>query len=118
MRATIYPNPDLVIRIMQAKRYIDCHYASDINLDRMAREAWMSKFHFIRLFRKYYGRTPHVYLKEVRLVQAKYLLRSGMPVKDVCLAVGFESVPSFTRLYKTMNGRSPKKAILDKKVSG
>ena len=118
MQKAIYPNGDLADRVIQAKQYIDAHYASDIRLDRLAYEAFLSKFHFIRIYRKYYGLTPHAYLKEVRLAQAKLLLRSGMPVKDVCYAVGFASVPSFARLFKMMNGITPKNAISDKKVCG
>ncbi len=107
MRKSIYPNQDITDRIIRAKRYIDDNYASDINLDKIAREVYLSKFHFIRLYKKYYGRTPHTYLKEVRLIHAKQLLRTGSSVKNACHAVGFDSIPSFTRLYKAMTGLPP-----------
>jgi len=120
LKKAVYPNDDLAVRVIQAKRYIDDHYGSVIDLDAMAREACLSKFHFIRSFRKHYGRTPHTYLKEVRLAEAKRLLQKGIPIRHVCFAVGFESVPSFTRLYKATTGKPPrktsKKAIPDKKV--
>src|SRR5258705_10764405 len=99
IRSRVYPHQDLADKIIQAKKYIDEHYASDIRLDRLAYEAFLSKFHFIRIYRKYYGRTPHAYLQQVRLAQAKLLLQSGMPIRDVCYAVGFESIPTFTRLF-------------------
>lgn len=118
LRKAVYPHRDLTEKIMQAKAYIDTHYAADINLDQIAREAGISKFHFIRIFTKYYGRTPHIYLREIRLTHAKELLQKGIPIKNVCMAVGFDSVPSFSRLFKSMTGRTPKSAILDKKVSG
>lgn len=129
LRKAVYPHEDLGEKVIRVKEYIDRHYGCMINLDAMAREACMSKFHFIRLFRKYYGRTPHVYLREVRLVHARRLLSSGVPIRNVCFAVGFESVPSFTRLYKSVAGVTPKvahsrhpgqtkKAIPDKKVPG
>jgi|SRR5882757_1902429 len=105
--SSVYPNKDLAGKMMQAKKYIDRHYASEVTLDQIAREAFVSKFHFIRLFRKYYGRTPYAYLKEVRLARAKEFLRAGVPIRDVCFAVGFESIPSFTRLYKEMTGCPP-----------
>ena len=120
IRKAVYPHGDLGERVIRAKVYIDQHYGSAIDIARMAREACMSKFHFIRLFRRYYGRTPHIYLREVRLMHARRLLCAGVPIKNVCYAVGFESVPSFTRLYKSVAGVSPsanRKAILDKKVS-
>lgn len=129
IQRVVYPHADLGLKVMQAKRYIDEHYGSDIDLDRMAREACLSKFHFIRLFRRYYGKTPHAYLKEVRLAEARRLLGKGIPIRHVCFAVGFTSVPSFTRLFKAMTGKTPRtvqelaatrstNAILDKKVSG
>jgi AraC-like DNA-binding protein len=121
IRKAVYPNEDHTKKIIQARRFIDAHYSSELDLDRIAREACISKFHFIRLFRKYYGRTPHTYLKEVRLAAAKRLLQKGIPIRHVCYAVGFESVPSFTRLFKSTTGNTPgtagKKAIPDKKVS-
>jgi len=118
LRKAVYPHRDLTNNIVRAKQYIDAHYSANISLDQMAREAHLSKFHFIRTFKRYYGRTPHKYLTEIRLTHAKKRLRSNMPVKDVCEAVGFESIPSFTRLFKAMTGRTPKSAILDKKGSG
>lgn len=117
VRKAFYPHEDLGEKMIRAKKYIDVHYGSVIDLDTMAREACMSKFHFIRLFRRYYGRTPHTYLKEVRLAEAKRLLQKGIPIRHVCYAVGFESVPSFTRLYRSVTGVTPKKAIPDKKTS-
>ena len=116
LKKAVYPNDDLAARVIKAKHYIDNHYGAVIDLDAMAREACLSKFHFIRLFRKHYGRTPHTYLKEVRLAEAKRLLQKGIPIRHVCFSVGFESVPSFTRLYKATMGKTPKKAIPDKKV--
>jgi len=120
IRQAVFPHADLAKKVMRAKEYIDRHYGCVIDLDAMAKEACLSKFHFIRLFRKHYGRTPHTYLKEVRLAEAKRLLQKGIPIRHVCFAVGFESVPSFTRLYKATTGDTPKafskKAIPDKKV--
>lgn len=103
----LYPNEDITARVIQAKKYIEHNYYLALSLDKMAGEAFVSKFHFIRIYRKYYGRTPYAFLKEVRLARAKTLLRAGMPIKDVCYAVGFDSIPSFTRLYKEMTGMSP-----------
>jgi AraC-like DNA-binding protein len=113
-----YPHSDLTDKIIRAKRYIDANYPANIGLDEMAREAHLSKFHFIRTFTKYYGRTPHIYLRDIRLSHAKKLLQKGIPIRNVCQAVGFDSVPSFTRLFKSMTGWTPKSAILDKKISG
>jgi len=93
--------------IIQGKKFIDANYADKIDLDKMAREAHLSKFHFVRLFKVNYGRTPHQYLVEVRMKNAKELLKKGLPVSSVCVSVGFDSIPSFTRLFKKITGTTP-----------
>jgi AraC-like DNA-binding protein len=114
----IYGKEYLSSQVIRAKLFIDKHFADNLNLDHIAVEAFFSKFHFIRLFKKHYGRTPHQYLKEVRIAKAKTLLRTGMNVTGVCFAVGFHSVPSFTALFKKITGSTPlkTKAILDKHI--
>lgn len=102
-----YPKVYLYRRIVQAKVFMDTHYAEALDLDNVSDEAYFSKFHFIRLFRKTYGLTPHQYLVAVRMGQAKNLLVTEAPVTDVCYAVGFESVSSFTRLFKRRVGLTP-----------
>jgi len=102
-----YPKIYLYRRVVHAKLYMDDHYAEKIDLDNIADEAFFSKFHFIRLFRKIYGKTPYQYLTSVRLDKAATLLKEGMPVSDVCLAVGFESLSSFSGLFRRNVGQSP-----------
>src|ERR1700744_6815501 len=87
-------------RIVQAKLFIDRHYAEPIDLTQIADEAWFSKFHFTRLFKQAYGTTPHHYLTQVRLDQAKQLLANGEPVAVVCYNVGCDNSTSFTPLSK------------------
>jgi len=67
----------------------------------------LSKFHFVRLFKANYGRTPYQYLIEVRMKKAKEFLTKGLSVSDVCVSVGFESTPSFTRVFKKITGIMP-----------
>src|SRR5262245_34952748 len=87
-------------RIVHAKQFIDKHYAGNIDLDAIAEEACFSKYHFIRLFKSVYGQTPHQYLIDVRIQRAKLLLQTSAPVSSICFAVGFDSVSSFTSLFK------------------
>lgn len=94
-------------RLVQAKLFIDQHYAEKIDLDNIAEEAHFSKFHFIRLFKKVYGKTPHHYLTQVRVAQAKLLLMKRDTVAEVSFAIGFESVTSFTGLFKKIVGVTP-----------
>ncbi|HTK19853.1 MAG TPA: AraC family transcriptional regulator [Mucilaginibacter sp.] len=102
-----YPKVYLYRRIVKAKLFIDDNYADAIELDHIADEAFFSKFHFIRLFKNTYGKTPHQYLTWVRIEKSKLLLKEGKTVSEVCYAVGFDSVSSFTGLFKRMVGQTP-----------
>ena len=102
-----YPKVYLYRRIVKAKLFIDDNYAAAIDLDHIADEAFFSKFHFIRLFKKTYGKTPHQYLTYVRIEKSKLLLKKEVPVSEVCYGVGFDSVSSFTSLFKRVVGQTP-----------
>jgi AraC-like DNA-binding protein len=102
-----YPKIYLYRRLVQAKLFIDTHYADNIDLGNIADEAYFSKFHFIRKFKNIYRKSPHQYLIFVRIEKAMELLKTGIPVSDVCYAVGFESVGSFSGLFKRMVGLTP-----------
>lgn len=93
--------------MVQAKLFIDERYAEPLCVDNIADEAFYSKYHFIRLFRKIYGKTPHQYLIQVRLNQAVRLLQQKKSVSDACFQVGFESVSSFSDLFSKYMGISP-----------
>ncbi len=102
-----YPKVYLYRRIVQAKLFIDLNYADNIDLENISDEACFSKFHFIRLFKQIYGKTPHRYLTDVRLDKAKQLLSDGLTVSEVCFRVGFESLSSFSSLFKSTIGKTP-----------
>lgn len=107
MKVEPLPKIYLYRRIVQAKLFIDNNYQNTINLSSIADEAFFSKFHFIKLFRMAYCKTPHQYLTWVRIEKAKLLLQKGMPVADVCFSVGFDSISSFTGLYKRITSTTP-----------
>jgi AraC-like DNA-binding protein len=94
-------------RLVQAKLYIDKNFADKIDLSNIAGEACFSKFHFIRLFKNIYGKTPHHYLTEVRIERAKILLKENTSIAEVGSGVGFESMTSFTALFKRLVGTTP-----------
>ncbi len=102
-----YPKIYLYKRIVQAKVFIDTQFSDDIDLDNIADEACFSKFHFIRLFKMIYGETPHQYLIKVRVENAKLFLQKDISVTETCFAVGFDSVSSFTGLFKRLTKFSP-----------
>jgi|ERR1700744_1772796 len=107
LQKELYPKVYLYRRIVYAKLFIDTHFAENIDLDNIADEAFFSKFHFIRVFKDIYKKTPHQYLSFVRIEKAKELLKNETAVAPVCYAVGFESVSSFSGLFKRTTGQTP-----------
>lgn len=107
LKSSLYRQEALQQQIINAKLFIDNHFMENIRLDTIKAEAFLSKFHFLRVFKTSYGKTPHQYLTDLRLTKARQLLKTGMPVTGVCSTVGFESVSSFTRLFKKNTGIPP-----------
>src|SRR5512132_2897023 len=98
---------ELYERIVAAKVFIDENYHESINLDEISQKAFLSRYHFHRLFSQVYRRTPHQYLTLKRIEKAKDLLSQNKPVIDVCNEVGFESFGSFSVLFKKEIGFAP-----------
>lgn len=99
---------DLYTRIVRAKLFIDEHYSSPIDLDTLSSEACFSKYHFLRLFKRTYNKTPYQYLSERRIEKAKERLRSDRgSINEICEEVGFESNTSFTTKFKDYTGETP-----------
>lgn len=107
-----YPKIYWYRRLVQAKLFIDTHYTDNIDLGNIADEAYFSKFHFIRQFKSIYRKTPHQYLIFVRMEKAMELLKRGIPVSEVCYTVGFESLSSFSGLFKRTVGMAPSTYLL------
>jgi AraC-like DNA-binding protein len=72
-----------------------------------ARTAALSEFHFTRQFAAVFGETPHQYRTRARLERAKTLLLTMDSVTDVCCAVGFSSLGSFSTLFARRYGEPP-----------
>jgi len=106
-----YPKIYLYRRIVQAKLFIDKFYSEKIDLDNISDEASFSKFHFIRLFKSIYGKTPHHYLTSVRIEKAQQFFQLDKPVTEVCFLVGFESVSTFSGLFTKLVKRTPSQYI-------
>ena len=100
---------ELYRRLLRGKDYLDSFFGRDLRLDRVASEACLSPYHFHRLFREVFGETPNQYLQRRRLANARELLGSTeRTVTEICLEVGFESMTSFSALFRRVYGCSPR----------
>jgi len=103
----IYSNQEQIETVIGVRSYIDNNYDNDLNLDLLSRFRFVSKYHLLRLFKRHYGLTPRQYLIDKRIEKSKEQLINGMSVTETCFAVGFESLGSFSTLFKTKIGKSP-----------
>jgi len=96
-------------RAVEAAMWIDAHAHEAIDLEGAARHAGLSSFHFLRLFAKVLGMTPHQYLVRSRLRRAARLLADGTgSITDVALDVGFGDLSNFVRTFHRAAGVSPR----------
>jgi transcriptional regulator GlxA family with amidase domain len=95
-------------RMLRARDVMDRDYAQPLDVPTLARVAHVSEAHFIRTFRATFGETPNRYLQRRRVERAMFLLRtSGQSVTDICMAVGFSSLGTFSRVFAEVVGEPP-----------
>jgi AraC-like DNA-binding protein len=94
-------------RVELAREMLATRFAEPLSLDRVAREAGMSPFHFSRVFRELVGMPPHRYLLRIRLLRAAQRLRAGDGVTETCLATGFNNLSHFIRTFHRVLGVPP-----------
>jgi len=100
---------DVLIHLRRARDHADRHYAEPLCLDDLAAVAGLSKFHFHRLFTATYRLSPAAYLSQRRVERAQDLLRStNLTVTEVCHAVGFTSLGSFSSRFRELVGETPR----------
>lgn len=98
---------ELFRRLLIGREYIHSHGADPVSLAAVARAACLSPFHFHRGFTRAFQQTPHGYLTQLRLAQARDMIVDGSSVLEACLAVGFSSPSAFTRLFRQRLGCAP-----------
>lgn len=98
----------MVPHLRRARDLVDRSYADPLDLDALAAEAGLSRYHFVRTFADTYGDTPMRYLTRRRIERAQDLLRSAnLTVTEVCMMVGFASLGSFSSRFRELVGESP-----------
>jgi AraC-like DNA-binding protein len=116
----VYSNQRQLDTAIGTRHYIDNNYDTDLNLELLSHIRFVSKYHLLRLFKKYYGQTPKQYLTDKRIEKSKEYLKKGMHISGICFAIGFESPSSFSTLFKCRTGLTPtefsKRATFTKSV--
>ena len=101
--------PDIVVHLRRARDHADLHYTEPLDLATLSAVAGLSKFHFQRLFKATYGVTPAEYVSRRRIERAQDLLRAtNLTVTEICHAVGFSSLGSFSSRFHELVGESPR----------
>ena len=96
-------------RAVQAALWMDAHSHREVALEGLAAGAGLSAFHFLRLFSRVLGVTPHQYLVRARLKHAARLLAGGAEaVTEVALDVGFTDLSNFVRTFRRAAGIPPR----------
>jgi AraC family transcriptional regulator len=96
-------------RAVEAALWIEEHSHEEVDLESAAREVGLSSFHFLRVFAKVVGVTPHQYLVRSRLRHAASLLADeGLSITDVAIEVGFGDLSNFVRTFHRAAGMSPR----------
>lgn len=88
--------------------YISEHFMENLSVSHLASLAGLSDYHFIRIFKRQTGFTPHEYLLNTRMNMARYLLKnSELSVKAICFSTGFSGESVFCSAFKRMEGMTP-----------
>ncbi len=96
-------------RVMTTARFVQARFDRACTLAELAAEAGMSRFHFLRTFRRVLGQTPHRYVLATRLRQAALRLRATRErVVDIAAAVGFGDLSNFNASFARSFGVSPR----------
>lgn len=109
---------ELLRRVSRGRDFMLSSLSERVSLAEAARAACLSPYHFLRAFRDAFGVTPHQYLTRQRLERAHLLLARGdLSVTDVCLESGFQSLGSFSSLFRRHYGVSPQQLQRGKRIT-
>lgn len=101
-------DPELLRRLLRAKDRMDAASNEAWPVQRLARVSHVSEAHFARSFKQAFGLPPHRYLLTRRMERAKALLRdTELPVLEIALQTGWNSLGTFGRVFRDVNGKSP-----------
>jgi AraC family transcriptional regulator len=96
-------------RLRLAIEFMHDNFGRELSLEEIASAAYLSEYHFARLFKRITGITPHLYLANLRLERARKLLaESTLPIIEIASMVGYQSQSHFTKVFKSITGVTPR----------
>jgi len=96
-------------RLRRAIEFMHDNFGREIAVEEIAAAAYLSEYHFARLFKQISGVTPHVYLANLRLERARKLLaETALPISEIASLVGYQSQSHFTKMFKSVTGVTPR----------
>src|SRR5918993_1839642 len=108
MYSCIGMHPQTHRDLREARDFMRHAYGRPVSLPDVAAQANLSPYHFLRVYKRAYGETPHEFLTRLRIERAKTLLARGTHnVTEACFEVGFSSLGSFSSLFAGRVGLSP-----------
>src|ERR671912_523158 len=104
---SLYMHPQTYRSLTQARDFMRHAYSDPVSLPDVAARANLPPYHFLRVYKRAYGETPHEFLTRLRIERAKTLLARGSHnVTEACFEVGFSSLGSFSTLFADRVGLS------------
>jgi AraC family transcriptional regulator len=96
-------------RLRRAVEFMHDNCGRELSLHEIANAAYLSEFHFARLFKKLTGATPHAYLAALRVERARRLLaETDLAISEIGARVGYASQSHFTKIFREATGLTPK----------
>lgn len=96
-------------KIRRVLSYINENLSRELTVDALAEQVFLSKYHFMRLFKAQTGSTVHAYVRQKRLLCAARMIREGAPVNKAAADSGFADYSAFHRAFRESFGVSPGK---------
>lgn len=98
--ARLSTRQELHRRLCLAHQYIHDNFNKDIQLEKLAKVAMLSKFHLLRTYKQIYGVTPYKQVLQLRLAKAKELMEKDYGLEEIAFKLGFSDRRSFTKAFK------------------
>lgn len=102
-------NPPRDQKIQNILSYINENFRSPLTVEQLAEQVYLSRYHFMRLFKAQTGSTVHQYVRQKRLMYAARLIRGGTPAAKAAADSGFTDYSTFHRAFREAFGTSPGK---------